>query len=173
MAKGRSGSDHVRSQYGHAQLTVRSRSAHSTVTFSSRYGHGMVTVRLRSAYGRSQYSHVQLTVRSRPAHIAITDISRPVTSFISCMYVHLRRFSTCPDRPWGPPTLPYNEYRVFPGGKVRPGRAADHSPLLVPLSWKGRSITLPTLWATTGPVTGTLYLYVHLLVPTVSLTSCI
>ena len=38
------------------------------------------------------------------------------------------RFSACPDRPWGPPSLPYNGYRVFPGGKVRPGRAADHSP---------------------------------------------
>ena len=22
----------------------------------------------------------------------------------------------------------YNEYRLFPGGKMRPGRAADHSP---------------------------------------------
>ena len=38
------------------------------------------------------------------------------------------RFSACPDRPWGPPSLLYNGYRVFPGGKVRPGRAADHSP---------------------------------------------
>ena len=37
-------------------------------------------------------------------------------------------FRTCPDRPWGPPRLPYKGYRVFPGGKVRPGRAADHSP---------------------------------------------
>ena len=37
------------------------------------------------------------------------------------------RYSACPDRPWGPPTLLYNGYRVFPGGKVRPGRAA-HSP---------------------------------------------
>ena len=37
-------------------------------------------------------------------------------------------FCTCPDRPWGPPSLPYNKYRVFPGGKVRPGPAADHSP---------------------------------------------
>jgi hypothetical protein len=35
---------------------------------------------------------------------------------------------TCPDRPWGPPSLLYNGYRVFPGGKARPGRAADHSP---------------------------------------------
>jgi len=38
------------------------------------------------------------------------------------------RFSARPDLPWGPPSLPYNGYRVFPGGKVRPGRAADHSP---------------------------------------------
>jgi hypothetical protein len=27
-------------------------------------------------------------------------------------------FRTRPDRPWGPPTLLYNGYRVFPGGKV-------------------------------------------------------
>ena len=38
------------------------------------------------------------------------------------------RFSARPDRPWGPPSLLYNGYWVFPGGKVRPGRAADHSP---------------------------------------------
>ena len=30
--------------------------------------------------------------------------------------------------PGGPPSLLYNGYRVIPGGKVRPGRAADHSP---------------------------------------------
>jgi hypothetical protein len=35
---------------------------------------------------------------------------------------------TCPDRPWGPPSFLYNGYRVFPWGKERPGRAADHSP---------------------------------------------
>ena len=38
------------------------------------------------------------------------------------------RFSARPDRPWGPPILLYNGYRVFPGGKVQPERAADHSP---------------------------------------------
>ena len=37
-------------------------------------------------------------------------------------------FHTCPDRPWGPPSLLYNGYRVFPGGKERPGRDADPSP---------------------------------------------
>ena len=37
-------------------------------------------------------------------------------------------FRTCPDRPWGPPSLLYNGYRVFPGGKERLGRDADPSP---------------------------------------------
>ena len=27
-------------------------------------------------------------------------------------------FRTRPDRPWDPPSLLYNEYRVFPGGKA-------------------------------------------------------
>jgi hypothetical protein len=34
-------------------------------------------------------------------------------------------FRTCPDRPWGPPSLLYNGYRVFPGGRKRLGRDAD------------------------------------------------
>jgi len=37
-------------------------------------------------------------------------------------------FRTCPDRPCSPPSLLYNGYRVFPGGKQRPGRDADLSP---------------------------------------------
>ena len=59
-----------------------------------------------------------------------------------------RDFSrTCPDRSWGPPSLLYNGYRVFPGGKERPGRDADPSPLLVPWSRKSRAIPLLSLWA--------------------------
>jgi hypothetical protein len=27
-------------------------------------------------------------------------------------------FRTRPDRPWGPPKLPYNAYRVFPDGRA-------------------------------------------------------
>jgi hypothetical protein len=38
-------------------------------------------------------------------------------------------FRTCPDRAWGQPSLLYNGYRAFPGGKLRPGRDADPSPL--------------------------------------------
>ena len=33
-----------------------------------------------------------------------------------------------PDRPWGPTSLLYYGYRVFPGGKGRPGLDVDHSP---------------------------------------------
>ena len=38
-------------------------------------------------------------------------------------------FRTCPDPPWGPPSLLYNGYRVFLGGKERPGSDTDPSPL--------------------------------------------
>jgi len=34
-------------------------------------------------------------------------------------------------RPWGPPSLLYNGYRVFPGVK-RPRRDVDHPPHLAP-----------------------------------------
>ena len=39
-----------------------------------------------------------------------------------------RDFFICPDRPWVSASLLYFGYRVFPGGKVRPRCAADHSP---------------------------------------------
>jgi len=38
------------------------------------------------------------------------------------------RLSIRPDRPWSTSSLLYSGYRVFPRGKVQPGRAADHSP---------------------------------------------
>ena len=33
-----------------------------------------------------------------------------------------------PDRPWGPPSLMYDGYRVFPGSRKRAERDADPSP---------------------------------------------
>ena len=33
--------------------------------------------------------------------------------------------------------------------------------LLVSWSWKSRAVPLNNLWATTGPVTGTLYLFIY------------
>ena len=52
-----------------------------------------------------------------------------------------KTFRTCPDRPWGPTSLLYNWYRVFPGGKVRPGRDADPSPPSSAVVKKGQSYT--------------------------------
>jgi 8-oxo-dGTP pyrophosphatase MutT (NUDIX family) len=39
-----------------------------------------------------------------------------------------RDFGLVMTGPWGLRSHLYNGYWVFPGGKVRPGRAADHSP---------------------------------------------
>jgi hypothetical protein len=50
-------------------------------------------------------------------------------------------FCTCPDRPWGPPSLLYSGYRVFPGGKERPGRTLTPHPLLVLLVMIEQSYT--------------------------------
>ena len=47
----------------------------------------------------------------------------------------------------------------FPEVKHGRGVLLTTHPLLVLQSWKGRATPLPTLWVTTGPVTGTLYLY--------------
>jgi len=39
-------------------------------------------------------------------------------------------YPLCPDRLWGPPSLLYNGYGgPFPGGKARPGRDADLTPI--------------------------------------------
>ena len=67
------------------------------------------------------------------------------------------RFFARPDRSWGPPSLLYNGYRVLHGVKYGRGVLLTTHPLLVAPSWKSRATPLPTLWATTGPVTGTHY----------------
>jgi hypothetical protein len=47
--------------------------------------------------------------------------------------------------PWGPPSLLYNGYRVFPGGKGGRGVVLTTHPLLAPRSRMGRAIPLLTL----------------------------
>ena len=68
------------------------------------------------------------------------------------------RFFARPNRPWGPPRLLYNGYRVFPGGKLRPGYAADHSPPSSAAVMEEQSYTSTHPLGHTGPVTGSLYL---------------
>ena len=46
-------------------------------------------------------------------------------------------FRTCPDRPWVPPSLLYNGYRVFTEGIERAGRDADPSPASSAVVMKG------------------------------------
>ena len=50
-------------------------------------------------------------------------------------------FRTCPDRPWGPPSLLYNGYWVFAGVKSGWGMMLTPHPLLVPLVMKEWSYT--------------------------------
>ena len=69
------------------------------------------------------------------------------------------RFSTRPDRPWSPPSFLYNGYRVFPGGKVRTGRAADHSPPSSAAVMEEQTYNSSHPLGHTGPVTGSLYFY--------------
>ena len=57
-------------------------------------------------------------------------------------------FCTSPDRPWGPPSLLHNGYRVFFGGKERPGRDADPSP---PSSAVGHERVELNLYSPYGP----------------------
>ena len=57
-------------------------------------------------------------------------------------------FRTCQDRPWGPPSLLYDEYWVLPGGKERPGRDADSSP---PSSAVGHERVELYLYSPCGP----------------------
>ena len=57
-------------------------------------------------------------------------------------------FRTCADQPWGTPSLLYSGYRVFPGGKERPGRDADPSP---PSSTVGHERVELYLYSPYGP----------------------
>ena len=58
-------------------------------------------------------------------------------------------------------SLLYNGYRVFPGGRVRPGRVADHSPPFSAAVMEEYSYTSTHPLGHTGPVMGSLYLFLH------------
>jgi len=56
-------------------------------------------------------------------------------------------FRACPVRPWVPPSLLYNGYRFFLGGKSGRGVTLTPHPLLVPWSRKSRAIPPLPQWA--------------------------
>jgi hypothetical protein len=73
-------------------------------------------------------------------------------------------FHTCPDRRWGPPSLLYNGYPVFPGGRKRPGRDADPSSPSRAEVWKqSRAISLFSLRDFVACEKGEIYLQKHFL----------
>ena len=91
------------------------------------------------------------------------------------------RLSARPDRPCDPHSFLLNGHRVFPGGKVRPGRAADHSYLSSAPVLEEQSDTSTHPVGRTGPVTGALnlyliyiytyiYIYIYILIDTLLLT---
>ena len=93
--------------------------------------------------------------------VNVDRVARPVQRLTTGWTVRDRipvgtRFSARPDRPWSPPSLLYNGYRVFPGGKVRPGRAADGSPPSSATVMEEQSCTSTHPLGHTGPVTGSL-----------------
>ena len=69
--------------------------------------------------------------------------------------------STYPDRLLGPPSLLYNGYRVFPGGKGGRGVMLTTHPLLVPRLRKSWAIPPLTLWVLLDLLRGSLYLYLY------------
>ena len=71
-------------------------------------------------------------------------------------------FRTYPDRLRGPPSLLYNGYRVFPGGKGGRGVMLTTHPLLVPRLRKSRAVPPLTPWVLLGLLRGYLYLTKHI-----------
>jgi len=73
----------------------------------------------------SYYKNVHMNLVGRVAQ----SVQQLTTSWMVQDHILVgMRFSIHADQPWGPPSLLYNGYWVSPGSKVRPGRAADHSP---------------------------------------------
>ena len=58
------------------------------------------------------------------------------------------RFSTRPDRPWGPPSLLYSGYRIYLGGRCGRGvRLTPHPHLVLKVLEKIRAVSLLNLRA--------------------------
>jgi hypothetical protein len=68
-------------------------------------------------------------------------------------------FRTRPDRPWGPPSLLYNGYRVFPGGKAAGAWCQPPTPFSSKVPRPRQCTAIPLPPRAFESVTGYLYLY--------------
>jgi hypothetical protein len=76
----------------------------------------------------NQYSVLYFIITSFSEDLPVAEFFNP--DFEECPNLSSIKISSivCPtDRPWGPPSLLYNGYLVFPGGKEWPG-CDDPSP---------------------------------------------
>jgi hypothetical protein len=109
---------------------------------------------MRHTYRIYWYNMISIPSDNTPLHMSINS---PTPHYIVGPGIESRWgeiFRTCPDRPRGPLSLLYNEYRTFPGCKVRPGRAVDHSPPSSAEVMKEKSYTSTHPLGHTGPVRG-------------------
>jgi len=80
-------------------------------------------------------------------------------------------FRTCPDWPWGPSSLLYNGYWVFPGDKERPGCDTDPSPPSSAVVKVYSSTSTPPMGHTECLYKGALYFYLLIGSGSISISS--
>jgi hypothetical protein len=112
----------------HVLIFPTNRSAHMPTVYRSV---GIATRYCLDGPGIESRWRRDFTHPSRPTLLSLLYNRIPVGNEI---------FPTCPDRPWGPPSLLYSGYPVFPGVK-RPGRGVNHPPHLAPRLKKEYSYT--------------------------------
>ena len=135
--------------------------------------HGHVACHLTKVSGVQQFDfHKTINTYLAPTfYISICILSWPGSSFGIATELQAGRSvdripvgRDFPPVQTGPGTYPSSctvGTGSFPGVKYSRGVLLTTNPLLVPWSWKSRAIPLPTLWATTRPITGTLYVYLY------------
>ena len=100
-----------------------------------------------------RYKQFQTQWRKNPPNTVVSGIAQSVQRLATDKTVRGSNpggseiFRTCPDLPWRLPSLLYNGYRVFPGGKAAVDWRSAHIPIQQPRLKKEQSYTSTHLWA--------------------------